>query len=485
MFSSLRRLLGIASGSAATPTVLSQRSPADTAIAADEQLARLSDVSHIRRIGLLTLAIGFGGFLLWAALAPLEQGVPTQGIVSLDTKRKAVQHPAGGVIKKILVREGDQVKEGDLLVKLGDATVRANWEAARQNYFSLRAAEGRLLAEQTGGGIVFDPALLKAAREDPVIARHMASQEALLRSKRAGLEASLGALRESARGQEALIIGYEDVARSRQGQMNLLQRELSGVRDLVAEGYAPLVRQMELERSVADLTSALADLKAQQIRARQGILEIRHREIATQADYRKEVDRELSTIRPEVQSAAERYKALSDDLERTEIRAPATGQVVGISTQTVGGVVSGGQRLMDIVPAGEGLVLETKVMPQLIDRVKAGDPVDVRFYGFPDTPQLVVAGRIVTISADVLNDGPGGQGGTASSQSGLAGGGAAMGPYYLARVEVTPEGMGQLGARKLQPGMPVEVVVKTGTRTLLQYLLHPLTKRMAASLKEE
>ena len=121
------------------------------------------------------------------------------------------------------------------------------------------------------------------------------------------------------------------------------------------------------------------------------------------------------------------------------------------------------------------------MQPQLIDRVKAGDPVDVRFYTFPDTPQLVVAGRIATLSADVLNDSTPGAGG----QGGAAGAGQAIGPYYLARVVVTPEGIRQLGGRKLQPGMPVEVVVKTGSRTLLQYLLHPLTKRMAASLKEE
>jgi protease secretion system membrane fusion protein len=476
MFEAFKRLPRSVSVSDAVPVA----SPPVSATGDD--LARLSDVSRIARIGLWTLVLGFGGFLLWAAFAPLEQGVPTQGTVALDTKRKAVQHPGGGVIKQILVGEGDHVLQGDLLVKLGESSVRANWESARQNFFSLRAAEGRLLAEQIGvATIQFDPALIEAARQDPLIARHMASQEALLRSKRASIDAALGALRESARGQEALIAGYEDVARSRQGQMALLQRELSGVRDLVEDGYAPLVRQMELERSIADVASALADLKAQQIRARQAILEIRQREIATQSDYRKDVDRELSTIRPEVQSASERYKALTDDLAKTEIRSPATGQVVGINTQTVGGVVTAGQKLMDIVPDEEGLVLETKVQPQLIDRVKAGDPVDVRFYTFPDTPQLVVAGRIATLSADVLNDSTPGAGG----QGGAAGAGQAIGPYYLARVVVTPEGIRQLGGRKLQPGMPVEVVVKTGSRTLLQYLLHPLTKRMAASLKEE
>jgi protease secretion system membrane fusion protein len=310
-------------------------------------------------------------------------------------------------------------------------------------------------------------------------------QQALLRSRRGSLAATLGALRESARGQEALITGYQDVERSRQNQMALLQRELSGVRDLVAEGYAPLVRQLELERQVGDLTSALAELRSSQIRTRQSILEIRQREISAESEYRKEVDRELSNIRPEVQASSERYKALTLELERTEIRSPATGQVVGLSTQTVGGVVAPGQKLMDIVPDDDGLVLETKVMPQLIDRIKPGDLADLRFYAFPDTPQLVVEGRIETISADVLNDSQAGAMGSGSSQGGLAGTGVPMGSYYLARVSVTPEGMQQLSGRKLQAGMPVEVVIKTGSRTLLQYLLHPLTKRMAASLKEE
>jgi protease secretion system membrane fusion protein len=450
------------------------------------ELAKLSDTGRVGRIGLWALAIGFGGFILWAAFAPLDQGVPTQGMVAIDTKRKAVQHLQGGVVKQVMVREGDQVKEGDLLVKLGDATVRANWEAARQQYFSLRAAEGRLSADQSGASaITFDPALLEAAAEDPVIQRHIAVQQALLRSRRGSLAATLGALRESARGQEALITGYQDVERSRQNQMALLQRELSGVRDLVAEGYAPLVRQLELERQVGDLTSALAELRSSQIRTRQSILEIRQREISAESEYRKEVDRELSNIRPEVQASSERYKALTLELERTEIRSPATGQVVGLSTQTVGGVVAPGQKLMDIVPDDDGLVLETKVMPQLIDRIKPGDLADLRFYAFPDTPQLVVEGRIETISADVLNDSQAGAMGSGSSQGGLAGTGVPMGSYYLARVSVTPEGMQQLSGRKLQAGMPVEVVIKTGSRTLLQYLLHPLTKRMAASLKEE
>jgi protease secretion system membrane fusion protein len=169
----------------------------------------------------------------------------------------------------------------------------------------------------------------------------------------------------------------------------------------------------------------------------------------------------------EVQSGEAKFRALSDDLSRIDIKSPAAGQVVGLAVQTVGAVVQPGQKIMDIVPDNELLLIETRVSPNLIDRVHAGLPVDIRFNAFSHSPQLVVEGKVVSISGDLLTD----------PQSNAS--------YYLSRVSVTPEGYKKLGKRSLQPGMPVEVVLKTGERTLLAYLLHPLTKRIAASLKEE
>jgi protease secretion system membrane fusion protein len=183
------------------------------------------------------------------------------------------------------------------------------------------------------------------------------------------------------------------------------------------------------------------------------------------------VEQQLSQLRPEIQSQGERFKALIEDLDRTVIKSPAAGQVVGLSVQTVGSVIAPGQRIMEIVPKDETLVIEAKVETQLIDRIKQGDPVDLRFSAFASTPQLVVPGVLRSLSSDALTD--------------VAANGGVAVPYYLARVEVTPEGLRTLGSRKLQPGMPVEVIIKTGRWTLLQYILHPLTKRMAASLKEE
>ena len=427
-----------------------------------------SDTRRVARFGLWAIGIGFGGFLLWASFAPLDEGVPTSDIVSVDTKRKAVQHLQGGIVREVLVREGQTVEAGQVVIRLDDAVTRANYESSRQRYMGLRAAEGRLAAEQLGlPAINFHPDLLAAAKADPAIQQHIAAQNQLLHSRRASLAASLGAIEESIKGQQALIEGYLGVLASRRNQTALYEREVKGVRDLVAEGYAPFNKQMELERAIADISASTADVQASLARARSAILELRQRALGLRSDYHKEIDTQMADVRRDVQAEAERFKALSEELGRTEIRTPATGQVVGLAVQTVGGVVQAGQKLMDVVPHDERLVLETKVAPSLIDRVHPGARVDVRFAAFAHSPQLVVDGVMDSISADIITD-PG-----------------TNVPYYLARVSITPAGMKTLGKRQLQPGMPVEVVIKTGERSLLTYLLHPLLKRVAASMKEE
>ena len=207
-----------------------------------------SDLGHAGRIGLWALGIGFGGFLLWAALAPLDEGVPSQGHVAIDTKRKSVQHLSGGIIKEVLVGEGDQVKEGQLLIKLDDAAAKANFEAIRQRYLGLRAMQGRLLAEQAGQNVItFHPDLVAAA-SDPLIKQQMMNQEQLFRSRKAALQAELQSIQESIQGQQGLSLAYEGMMVSRRNQFSLLNEELTNTRGLVKEGYVPRNRQLELER---------------------------------------------------------------------------------------------------------------------------------------------------------------------------------------------------------------------------------------------
>ena len=428
------------------------------------------DARKPARIGLWVLLLGFGGFLLWASVAPLDEGVVAPGSVSIDTRRKTVQHLTGGIVREVLVREGEQVREGQPLLRLDQAVARANYEASRQRYLGLRAVQTRLLAEQAGTASIPWPAeLQQAAASDPLIRQQMDNQQQLMASRRAALAAEVQAMQESSRGQEGLIASYQQMLESRKGQAALLQDELKNTRELVHEGYAPRNRQLELERMAADSNTAQAELQGNLVRARQAISELRQRVVQRQQEYRKDVEQQLADASREVIGEAEKFRAVENDLARTEIRAPAGGQVVGLAMQTVGGVVQPGQKLMDIVPEREPLLLEARVPPQFIDRVRAGLPVDIRFSAFAHSPQLVVQGKVSSISGDLIAD----------SQN------PNTPPYYLARVGVTPEGLRKLGAHQMQPGMPAEVVFRTGERSLLTYLLHPLTKRVAASMKEE
>lgn len=455
----------------ASPTSLQEYSSANNLVRLDgsrEAAAAPVEAGRATRVGLWALGLGFGGFLLWAAVAPLDEGVPSAGLVSIDTKRKAVQHLAGGIVKEMLVREGQIVREGDVLLRLDEATARANFETVRQRYMALRAIDGRLQAEQAElPRIAFHPDL-QAAAADPLIRQQMATQEQLLLSRRSALRADLQAIEEGIQGQVALLQAYSGMLVNRREQLVLLRDELANTRSLVSDGYAPRNRQLELERMVAESNAAVAELLGNSARARQAIAEMRQRAIARRQEYRKEVDTQLADVTREVLADAEKFIAVKADLQRMDIRAPAGGQVVGLAVQTVGGVIQPGQKLMDVVPAGEPLLLEARVAPHLIDKVHAGLPADVRFSAFAHSPQLVVDGKVESISGDLLTD---------PQDPRVA--------YYLARVSVTPEGMRALGRRQMQPGMPVEVIIKTGERSLLTYLLHPLTKRMAASMKEE
>ena len=268
-------------------------------------------------------------------------------------------------------------------------------------------------------------------------------------------------------GQEGLIQGYQGMLESRKSQLALLSEELRNTRGLVAEGYAPRNRQFELERAVAESNTSLAELQGNTVRARRSIGELRQKGIARQQEYRKEIETQMAEVSREVQGEAEKYRALQNDLERIDIKAPVSGQVVGLAVQNAGGVIQPGQKLMDIVPNDEPLLLEARVQPHFIDRVHAGLPVDIRFSAFSHSPSLVVDGKVLSISGDLITE----------PQTNVS--------YYLARIAVTPDGLKKLGARQMQAGMPAEVIFRTGERSLLTYLLGPLTKRVAASMKEE
>lgn len=360
------------------------------------------------RIGIIVLLVGFGGFLLWAAFAPLDEGVPCTGSVSIATRSKVVQHLRGGIVHNVYVREGQMVEEGELLMSLASQESLAHFQEVHQRYLALRAAESRLLAEESGKAkISFHPDLHNDP--DKVLTAEMMATQRELFNKRSMMRSSI-------------------------------EERLQGVRAMVEEGFATRHQQLELEERLAELDSRIAS--------------------------------EMAEVQAAVNAQQEKSLALRQELERTEIRSPASGQVVGLEVQTVGAVITPGQKIMDIVPLNENLLVEVRVEPHLVDKVFAGLPADVRFASFSHSPLLMVDGVVESVSHDLLTDpklNPMMPGAT----------------YYLARVSITPEGIQTLGDRQMQAGMPVQVVIKTGSRSMLTYLLHPLIKRMSASLKEE
>lgn len=456
-------------GAAASPNAASDVNVVSDVVAVnDPDIARHADTRGPIRLGFWVLVVGFGLFLVWAALAPLDEGVSAPAAVSIETKRKTIQHMQGGVIKELRVKEGQFVKAGEVLMVLDDGTTRAGFETVQQAYLAQRAQESRLTAELANAAtITFHPDVQKASEAEA--RQHTVAQQQLFVARRAAQLAELAAANEAIAGLESQVTGLRAVLESRRAQAGFQTEQLNNVKQLAADGFAPRNQALQLEQAQAELRASLSDTQAQIQRALNAIAENRQKIAQRKQEYIKELSGQLADVRREVQANQEKLTAITAELGRTEIRTPVEGDVVALQVSGVGGVVTPGQRLLDVVPRGATLLLDARVPPHVIDRVKVGDPTEVRFSSFANTPQLVVDGKVVSLSADVITE--------------PMGGGVMQ--YYLGRVEITPEGHKMLGHRHLQPGMPAEVLVRTGERSMLTYLLHPLTKRVAAAMKEE
>jgi protease secretion system membrane fusion protein len=427
-----------------------------------------ADTRPVMRMGFWVLVVGFGLFLAWAAFAPLDEGVAAPATVAVETRSKVVQHMIGGVVKEVRVREGSAVKQGDVLIVLDDAMARASFETIQQTYLAQRAMEGRLMAEASHASTIsFHRDLLTSS--DPQAARHMQVQQQLFKARRASQQAEIAAAGQTIAGLEGQVAGMKLVLQNRKAQAALLDRQVAEVKALAADGFAPRNQALVLEQQQAELRGSLADIEANMQRSISAIAETRLRIAQREQDYMKEVSEHLADVQKEVDANHERLRAITQEVERTHIRAPVSGQVLGLAVNGPGAVVTPGQKLLDIVPQGEPLLLDARIPTHVIDRIKLGDEVEVRFNSFADAPRLVVMGRLVSLSADAMIEHL-----PAGSMS-----------FYLGRVELTEEGRKALGHRALQPGMVAEVLVKTGERSLLTYFLHPLTKRIAAAMTEE
>lgn len=420
-----------------------------------------------RRWGWMVLLLGFGGFFLWASLAPLDQGVPSTGMVVVSGSRKSVQPLVSGKVAAILAKDGDEVKKNQVLIRLDDTQARSQLDISKSQLFTALAVEARLMAERGGKGQVQFPARLLAEKADVRAANVMALQKQLFDTRRQTLQSEQSVLQESIAGLEAQAKGLEESKKAKDEQLRLLKEELRGQRELANEGYLPRNRLLEQERLLAQLSGAISEDIGNIGRTQRGISEIKARMLAQQQTFSKEVESTLTDVQKDAASLSSRVDALEFELSNTEIRSPTDGVVVGLAIHTVGGVVQAGAVLMDVVPKNEPLKIDAQIPTYMIDKVKPGLEVDILFPAFQQATTPHISGKVVNVSADVLVE----------PKQGM--------PYFKASVEVTPEGMHNLRHHQIRAGMPAEVFVKTGERTMMNYLIKPLTDRLRTSLTEE
>jgi HlyD family secretion protein len=409
------------------------------------KVARMTsdDARREIRFGGIVMVSFFVIFLGWAALAPLDAGVVAPGVVTVSGSRQTVQHREGGVIAQILVEEGDQVDAGDVLIELSNPEVLARKEALLSQVLDLQMQRTQLLAINRGSNrIEAPPEWASLPEEDRAIAdatlerhrREAASRGSALRSQRSGSSVL-----------DARIAGYQEEIASLNNQTRLLEDELTGVRSLAERGLMPLTRVRALERAQAELEGRRAGLRA----AIASALEDRAEEL-------RDIEARLAQLTPQLAGAR-------SELERTLMRAPTSGVVVGLQANTVGGVIRPGEPVMDIVPEDQDLVVEAQVRPEDADDLRVGQLSEVRITAFSGRSMPLLDGEVQRISADRFVD----------ERSGAA--------YFIAQIQVSSEELRALEARsdmdvRLRPGLPAEIVIPTRKRTALQYLIEPLNQ---------
>ena len=421
---------------------------------------------HIR-LGWFIILGGIGGFLLWASLAPLDKGVPLGGTVTVETNKKAIQHANGGTVEAILVKEGDVVKAGDVLVRINSVQASADAEMARVQYFTARTAEARLLAERDGKKIIEFPAELNSVKDDPRVASNISMQKQLFNSRQSAKQSELAAINESIAGLVLQNKGLEESKINKQQQLQFLKEQLDGMRDLAKEGFVPHNRLLDMEQSYAQINAAISEDIGNIGRGKQQILELKLKYQQTTQEYQKEVRTQLSDVQKEADSLANRLSGLDYNLKNVQVKAPVDGTVIGMNIFTNGGVIAPGFKMMDIVPAADSLIVEGRLPVHLIDKVHTNLDVDLIFSAFNQNTTPQIPGIVTQISADRFVDEKTGE------------------PYYKLLASVTPEGMKKVASLKIRAGMPVELFVKTGERTMMNYLLKPITDRFKMTMSEE
>ena len=432
----------------------------------NEQLRVLdSSMETPKRVGLFIFFLVFGVFGFWAGFAPLDGAARASGVVTVGSYTKVIQQLEGGIVGEILVRNGDVVAAGDPLLMLDNTQPLAQLGIGKAQFVALKSREARLLAESSGSESISFPAVLVQTGSDAIA--EMASESQIFLARKAARDGEVEVLEQREDQLASQVNGLEALRTSKLELAASFSEELIDVRELLEEGFADKQRLRELERSYSSYTGEAADLTANISTTQMQIGEARLQILQQDKNFLTEVVNELGEVRTQLKDAEERMIALQDVVRRTSITAPVDGIVTGMQVHTVGGVVQSGADIAEVVPQSEELIIEANVSPIDIDRVTIGQEATISFSAFSSGLVPNIYGNVIGVSADRLIDQTNGA------------------PYYLARVEVNPEGMRDMGDLVLVPGMPAEVFINTGTRTFLQYVFKPFTTALSRSFIED
>ncbi|MDX2096083.1 MAG: HlyD family type I secretion periplasmic adaptor subunit [Alphaproteobacteria bacterium] len=409
-------------------------------------------------IGLVLMFLLFGVFGLWATLVPLASGAIAPGRVASESSRKEIQHLEGGIVKEILVRDGDSVTLGQPLIRLDSTNAKARRDQVLGDYLAAKASEARLIAERDGkDAISFPTEYLTQESSNPKVKEALETQRRLFATRRAAMEGQISVLNQRAAQSGDEIRGLRDQVSAASTQINLLAQEIAVVQGLLASGNATKPRLLALQRQQADLVGQRGQAQALISRANQTISESKTTILNLKNDALNRIIAELKDTQVQLSSLEEQARSTSDVARRVEITAPLAGTITGLSIHTIGGVVRPGETLMYLVPSDDRLIVEARVAIEDVDVVQAGLIAQVRLTAFKSRYLRPIKGKVLTIAADRFDDKNTGE------------------SYYIARIEIPQQEIAALGRGiTLTSGMPADVLIVTGNRTMLSYIMQPI-----------
>ena len=432
----------------------------------EKNASLITDDRSVRAIGIMILAATFGVLGTWGVFAPLDGAALATGYVTVKSHRKTIQHLDGGIVSELLAKDGDIVKEGDILIRLDTTEIKAQLQILRGQYITLAAQLARLQAERDLLKDIKFPNDLRN-QSDPLIIEAREGEIHIFNARKSAYEGETLVLQQQSNQLSSKLKGLQGQRSSKQILMKSYSEEVVDLKELLAEGYTNQLRLRDTERSYATNSGEIAELTADIASSEIQISELKLKILQIQKNFQENVTEKLGEAQAKLYDVTQRLVAATDKMTRTDIKAPANGRVLGLSVHTIGGVITPGHAILDIVPQKEELIIDAQVSAIDIDRVRVGLLAEVRFSSFNLALTPKMEGKVINLSADHIID----------EKTGI--------PHYQAIIELTPDSHTKLGNLELLPGMPVEVLIRTGERTVFEYLMQPITNSLARAFIED